>query len=74
MMNEATLQTFVDFCVTGMPCSAQQLPYLTSEEHALFLRLAGENIRLEQERISHAYALEQIYQVFGNYNANKKTI
>jgi hypothetical protein len=66
MMNEATLQTFSDFCVAGMPCSVRQLPYLTSEEHTLFLRLTEENIRLEQERISHSYALEQIYQAFRN--------
>jgi hypothetical protein len=66
MMNEATLQTFSSFCVAGMPCSVRQLPYLTPEEHTLFLRLTEGNIRLEQERISHGYALEQIYRAFGN--------
>ncbi len=74
MMNEVTLQTFADFCVAGMACSARQLPYLTPEEHALFLRLSGENIRLEQERISHVYALEQIYQALGNDNDNKSPV
>ncbi|HZO76328.1 MAG TPA: Wadjet anti-phage system protein JetD domain-containing protein [Ktedonobacteraceae bacterium] len=64
MMDEATLQRFSDFWVTGMPCSVRQLPYLTPEEHALFLHLVEGNIRLEQERISHAYALEHIYQAF----------
>ncbi len=63
MMNEATLQTFSGFCVAGTPCSARQLPYLTPEEHTLFLHLAEGNIRLEQERISHGYALEQILGV-----------
>src|SRR6266699_1965761 len=62
MMNEATLQTFSGFCVAGMPCSVRQLPYLTAEEHILFLRLAERNIRLEQERITHEYALENIYR------------
>ena len=62
MMNEATLQTFSGFCVAGMPCSVRQLPYLTPEEHTLFLHVAEGNIRLEQERISHGYALEHIYR------------
>jgi len=66
MMNEVTLQTFSGFCVAGTPCFIRQLPYLTSEEHALFLRLAAGNIRLEQERISHAYALEHIYRALNN--------
>ena len=64
MMDEATLQTFSDFCVAGVPCSIRQLPYLTPDERTLFLRLAEGNIRLEQERISHEYALKQIYRVF----------
>jgi hypothetical protein len=58
MMDEATLQTFSAFCVAGTPCTAQQLPHLTPEEHALFQHLARENIRLEQEHIDHAYALQ----------------
>ena len=66
MMNEATLQAFSDFCVAGMPCSVRQLPYLTSEEHALFLHLAEGNMRLEQEHISHGYALEHMYRAFRN--------
>ena len=60
MMDEVTLQTFSDFCVEGTPCNAQQLPQLTAEEHALFQHLARENIRLEQERIDHAYALQRL--------------
>jgi hypothetical protein len=66
MMNEVTLQTFSDFCVAGTPCFVRQLPYLTPEEHALFLRLTAGNIRLEQERISHTYALGHIYLAFNN--------
>jgi hypothetical protein len=58
MMDEATLQAFSDFWVEGTPCAVQQLSHLTSEEHALFQHLARENIRLEQERIDHAYALQ----------------
>jgi hypothetical protein len=58
MMDEVTLQAFSNFCVEGTPCTVQQLPHLTSEEQALFQHLARENIRLEQERIDYAYALQ----------------
>lgn len=60
MMDEETLHTFSDFCVEGAPCTAQQLAHLTAEEHTLFQYLARENIRLEQERINHAYALQRL--------------
>jgi hypothetical protein len=60
MMDEATLFAFSEFCVIGTPCRVRQLPHLTEKEHALFLHLAQNNKRLEQERISHAYVLEQI--------------
>lgn len=60
MMDEATFATFAAFSVPGTPCRVRALPFLTSTEHDLFLRLAQETIRLEQERISHAYALEKI--------------
>lgn len=60
MMDKAILQAFSDFYVEGTPCSAQQLPYLTQEEHSLFWHLARENIRLEQERIDHMYALHYL--------------
>jgi hypothetical protein len=64
MMDEATFKTFSNFCVVGTPCPVRQLAYLTSEEHALFLYLAEENIRLEQEHIHHDYALRHIHQVY----------
>lgn len=64
MMDDTTLQMFSGFCVAGMPCPVRQLSYLTPEEHALFLQLAEGNIRLEQERISHAYALEKLFLHF----------
>jgi hypothetical protein len=60
MMDEATFAAFAEFSVVGTPCRVRQLPYLTAEEHALFLRLAEDDRRLEQERISHSYALKQI--------------
>jgi len=63
MMDQEALSTFADFCVESAPCSIRHLPHLTPEEHTLFVHLAREGIRLEQERISHAYALEQLERV-----------
>jgi hypothetical protein len=60
MMDETTFSTFSTFAVEGTPSPVRQLPNLTAEEQALFLRLVRDNIRLEQERISHSYALECI--------------
>lgn len=64
MMDEQTFQTFSPFHVEGTPCSIRQLPHLTEEEHRLFLHLSERTLRLEQERISHAYALEGIKRCF----------
>lgn len=53
MMEEETLHTFTDLCVLGPSFSTLSLPHLTQKEHALFVRLAEEKTRLEQEHISH---------------------
>ncbi|MGH2498304.1 MAG: Wadjet anti-phage system protein JetD domain-containing protein [Ktedonobacteraceae bacterium] len=60
MMDEETLSAFSEFCVASTPCLIRQLPHLTDEEHALFLHLAENNLRLEQEHISHAYAVRRL--------------
>jgi hypothetical protein len=60
MMDEQTLKTFSPFHIEGTLCIVRQLPHLTPEEHMLFLHLSEQTLRLEQERISHAYALECI--------------
>lgn len=60
MMDWETLSAFGEFCVASTPCLIRQLPHLTYEEHALFLHLAENNLRLEQEHISHAYAVSQL--------------
>lgn len=62
MMDESTLNTFAEFCVPGTLCRVRQLPFLTAEEHTLFLRLAQGTQRLEQERISQSYALERVQE------------
>ena len=63
MMDWETLSTFSEFCVASTPCLIRQLPHLTNEEHALFLHLAENNVRLEQEHISHAYAVRQLNSI-----------
>jgi hypothetical protein len=60
MMDQETLSAFADFCVESTPCSIRQLPHLTPGEHDLFFHLAESSLRLEQERISHTYALIQL--------------
>lgn len=66
MMDSATFEAFRGFAVTGTPCAARELPHLTPDEHALFVRLACAQLRLEQERISYAYAAERLQGLGGN--------
>ncbi|HVB21690.1 MAG TPA: Wadjet anti-phage system protein JetD domain-containing protein [Ktedonobacteraceae bacterium] len=62
MMDWETFSAFAEFCVAGTPGSARQLPHLHPDEHALFLHLTENNLRLEQEHISHSYAMRQLQQ------------
>ncbi|RRR75548.1 MAG: DUF3322 and DUF2220 domain-containing protein [Candidatus Viridilinea halotolerans] len=58
MMDAATLETFHEFTVAGTPTAAHHpLPHLTPDEQALYANLIRSNLRLEQERIGHQYAL-----------------
>jgi hypothetical protein len=61
MMDAATLEAFRQYAVPGVAIAAASLPHLTPDEHALFERLAREQIRLEQERIPLAYAIERFH-------------
>jgi hypothetical protein len=63
MMDWESLCAFSGFCVASTPCPIRQLPHLTYEEHALFLHLVENNLRLEQEHISHAYAIRQLNSI-----------
>ena len=63
LMDEATLEAFRPFVVPGtsLPeADVRTLPHLTPEEHALFRRLAKENLRLEQERIPLTFVQEAL--------------
>ena len=63
MMDRETFSTFADYCVQSTPCPVRQLPHLTLEEHDLFVYLAEHDLRLEQEHISHSYALRWLETV-----------
>jgi hypothetical protein len=62
MMDEETFDAFRDFVVTGTPSAIMELPQLTHDEQALFVKLARASLRLEQERISQAYAARRIQE------------
>ena len=53
-------ETFVDICVPSTPCPIRRLSHLTAKEHAPFVFLAEQNLRLEQERFSHSDAVKQL--------------
>jgi hypothetical protein len=63
MMDWKTLEAFSAFCVDSTPCPIRQLPHLTCEEHEIFLHLVENNLRLEQEHISHAYAMRRLHSI-----------
>jgi hypothetical protein len=62
MMDRETFQTFGNYLVTGAETNVARLPHLTQEENELFKLLMGlrESNRLEQEKISHQYAVRKI--------------
>ena len=62
MMDWETFSASAEFCVTGTPSSVRQLSHLNPDEHALFLHLTENNLRLEQEHISHSYAMRRLQQ------------
>jgi hypothetical protein len=63
MMDTTTLERFGHFAVAGEPGATTHLPHLTPDEHALFTYLANNNIRVEQERISYDYVLQQLQKL-----------
>lgn len=56
MMDGQTLDDHRGFVVEGSPLDAE-LPRLTAGEKALYSIVRSENLRLEQEKISHSYAV-----------------
>jgi hypothetical protein len=62
MMDWETFFAFAEFCVTGTPSYVRELPHLSPDEHTLFQHLTENNLRLEQEHISHKYAMKELQQ------------
>lgn len=56
MMDQATFEEFGQFAGPGPQLLASELPYLTEQETQLFRHLNSKCRRLEQERITQAYA------------------
>lgn len=65
MMDNATLDAFSEFAVSGTPTTIQSLPELTTDERQLYYRLAERNARLEQERIGVRYVEDRLHAVLG---------
>lgn len=55
--------TFVDFCVPSALCPIRRLSHLTPKEHAPFVCLAEQNLRLKEECISHSDAVKQLISI-----------
>lgn len=62
LMDQKTLETFANYTVKGVPQAGQLIEGLTAEEVVLAHYLQQENIRLEQERISHLYSSDYLRQ------------
>lgn len=65
MMDAETFEAFRNHCVIGAETGVTRLQHLTTEEHDLFSRILSlhEKNRLEQEKISHPYAVRKIQQM-----------
>jgi hypothetical protein len=60
MMDWKTLQSFAADWVTGTLTTVEALQHLTPAENEVFNYLKAQNLRLEQEKISHQYATAYI--------------
>jgi hypothetical protein len=62
MMDNETFENFTEFVVSGTPAVPTRYPELTDKEVMLYLWLADNNLRLEQERIQSDYIVLQLSQ------------
>ena len=72
MMDEVTLRTFGAFKVSGATSKVTALPNLTPEEARVFDLLVKNEVRLEQERISHDYAVRELRRVYRALNLARR--
>ncbi|HSC54164.1 MAG TPA: Wadjet anti-phage system protein JetD domain-containing protein [Phnomibacter sp.] len=59
-MDEVAFLAFQLYVVKGSGAVPRHLPLLTGQETALYTRICQQNERLEQERLPHAYVLNQL--------------
>ena len=71
MMDEATLKTFEAFAVPGTKSKVTALPNLTPEEVQVFDLLMEGDVRLEQERIAHDYAVRELRRSYEALNLTR---
>ena len=57
MMDERTLNSFKAQWGNGSHTNNTQLNFLTKEESEVYMRLKANNLRLEQEKITHDYSM-----------------
>jgi hypothetical protein len=63
LVDAITLEKYQRYIVTGMPHEGMSLPHLGEEEKIVYEKLASQNWRLEQERISQADVREAIHRL-----------
>lgn len=63
MMDRQTFDVFQEFAVAVSSSSPETLPHLTEEERSLYVHLVEEGLRLEQERISQAFANDAFQRI-----------
>lgn len=60
LMNKETFDSYTEYAVKGSPTGNYTLEYLHEPEIELYNFLKESNLRLEQERIAHEYAIQHI--------------
>lgn len=63
MMDEGTLQGFKSQWGKGSMTNNTQLDFLTKEEYEVYTYLKANDLRLEQEKITHEYAVTRLHEL-----------
>ncbi len=74
MMNKETLSHFENEIVEGKKTTPYSLPNLTQKEVKLYDYLQKNNLRLEQEKITHSFAEQEIKKLNQYFFANQKQL